>query len=57
VHSHYIAFSAPHLNLQTLSTVGNLGYKSTPILAAAEGLPLTGELAALVLFMTAFIAT
>ncbi len=57
MHRHYSDFFAPELHLQTLSTVGNMGYKSAPILDAAEGLPLTGDLAALVQFMTAFIAT
>tara|TARA_B100000768_G_C11188978_1_gene336441 strand:+ start:752 stop:925 length:174 start_codon:yes stop_codon:yes gene_type:complete len=57
MHRHYSDFFAPELQLHKRSSVSHLAHKSARILAAAKRLQLTGELAALVLFMTAFIAT
>ncbi|MDE0762857.1 MAG: hypothetical protein ACJ04O_03410 [Cellvibrionales bacterium] len=57
MHRHYSDFFAPELKLHKRSIVSHLAHKSARILVAAKGLQLTGELAALGLFMNAFIAT
>ena len=57
MHRHYSDFFAPELKLHKRSIVSHLAHKSARILVAAKGLQLTGELAALGLFINAFIAT